>query len=167
VRFCCVCLNNGTGELESTVWSCFPSPAMLEIARGNESDGDLCLADMGQGFGFRTGMFDGVIRFVLLISAPFSCCRFPPPTTLHCFRSISALQWLFYSVRTDHNARKRLKFFFTSLYKCLKRGARYVRAGCPRGSPLSISLTGCSVTVRSCSCTQRARSSWSSSQQSL
>lgn len=77
------------------------SPSMLEIAQSSGAEGDLCLADMGQGFGFRTGVFDGVI-------------------------SVSALQWLFYSVRTDHNARKRLKYFFTCLYKCLRRGARAV-----------------------------------------
>lgn len=38
------------------------SPSMLEVARESGAEGDLCLADMGQGFGFRTGMFDGVIR---------------------------------------------------------------------------------------------------------
>jgi 18S rRNA (guanine1575-N7)-methyltransferase len=38
------------------------SPSMLDIAVAREVEGDTCLADMGQGFGFRAGMFDGVIR---------------------------------------------------------------------------------------------------------
>ncbi len=74
---------------------------MIETAVQNEAKGDIMLADMGQGFGFRTGVFDGAV-------------------------SISALQWLFYSVRTDHVARKRLRFFFSCLYRCLRRGARCV-----------------------------------------
>jgi hypothetical protein len=38
---------------------------MIEKAIENEACGDILLADMGQGFGFRTGMFDGVVRCVL------------------------------------------------------------------------------------------------------
>ena len=33
---------------------------MIETAVKNDAEGDILLADMGQGFGFRTGMFDGV-----------------------------------------------------------------------------------------------------------
>lgn len=40
------------------------SESMLEVAVGNEVEGDVLLADMGQGFGFRAGMFDGAIRCV-------------------------------------------------------------------------------------------------------
>ena len=38
------------------------SSAMLDIAVARGVDGDTLLADMGQGFGFRAGMFDGVVR---------------------------------------------------------------------------------------------------------
>ena len=38
------------------------SPSMLEIAVEREVEGDVLLGDMGQGFGFRAGMFDGAIR---------------------------------------------------------------------------------------------------------
>ena len=35
---------------------------MIENAVNNDAKGDILLADMGQGFGFRTGMFDGAVR---------------------------------------------------------------------------------------------------------
>jgi len=54
---------------------------------------------MGLGMPFRQGVFDGAI-------------------------SISAVQWLCYSDRNEHNPRMRLHRFFQSLYKCLRRGAR-------------------------------------------
>ena len=38
------------------------SGSMLEIAVAREVDGDMLMTDMGQGFGFRAGMFDGVVR---------------------------------------------------------------------------------------------------------
>lgn len=38
------------------------SPSMLEVALERECDGDLLLADAGQGVGFRAGTFDGAIR---------------------------------------------------------------------------------------------------------
>jgi 18S rRNA (guanine1575-N7)-methyltransferase len=34
---------------------------MLEVARDRDSNGDLILADMGQGFDFLPGVFDSVI----------------------------------------------------------------------------------------------------------
>ncbi len=40
------------------------SASMLGIATEREVDGDMLLGDMGQGFGFRAGMFDGAIRCV-------------------------------------------------------------------------------------------------------
>jgi 18S rRNA (guanine1575-N7)-methyltransferase len=43
---------------------------------------------------------------------------------LLCKCSVSAVQWLFYSDRKDHRSSKRLMAFFTSLYRCLRRGAR-------------------------------------------
>ena len=38
------------------------SAAMLDIAVARGVEGETLLADMGQGFGFRAGMFDGAVR---------------------------------------------------------------------------------------------------------
>ena len=84
------------------------SPDMLAIAHargcgagGGEDGGcgELLLGDMGHGFGFRAGMFDGAI-------------------------SVSALQWLCYSDRKGHRSGARLEAFFAALYRALRRGAR-------------------------------------------
>ena len=73
---------------------------MLGVAAANEeNEGDLVLGDMGQGFGFRPGTFDGAI-------------------------SISALQWLCTAEKKSQNPVKRLNKFFQSLYSCLIKGAR-------------------------------------------
>lgn len=40
------------------------APSMLEVALEREVEGDLFLHDIGQGFGFRAGSFDGAIRYV-------------------------------------------------------------------------------------------------------
>jgi len=40
------------------------SPSMLDQAVDRDVEGDVLLGDMGQGFGFRAGVFDGVIRCV-------------------------------------------------------------------------------------------------------
>lgn len=65
-------------------------------------EGDLALADLGQGLPLRPGStFDGAI-------------------------SISALQWLCNADKAGHEPRKRLKRFFDSLYGSLARGARAV-----------------------------------------
>lgn len=77
------------------------SPSMLDVALEREVDGDLMLADMGQGLGLRPGVIDGAI-------------------------SISAIQWLCYADKSSHEPRLRLKAFFGSLYRCLARGARAV-----------------------------------------
>lgn len=37
---------------------------MIEVALEREVEGDLFLQDIGQGFGFRPGSFDGAIRHV-------------------------------------------------------------------------------------------------------
>ncbi|RHY24952.1 hypothetical protein DYB32_008601 [Aphanomyces invadans] len=74
---------------------------MLDIAIERDSSGDVFLQDMGCGLPFRAGVFDGCI-------------------------SISAVQWLCYSDKKEHTARKRLMRFFGSLYTCLKRGGRAV-----------------------------------------
>ncbi|XP_068640302.1 18S rRNA (guanine-N(7))-methyltransferase RID2 isoform X2 [Aristolochia californica] len=75
------------------------SQSMLTLER--EVDGDLLLADMGQGLGLRPGVFDGAI-------------------------SISAVQWLCNADKSSNEPRLRLKAFFVSLYRCLARGARAV-----------------------------------------
>ncbi|XP_068640299.1 18S rRNA (guanine-N(7))-methyltransferase RID2 isoform X1 [Aristolochia californica] len=77
------------------------SQSMLNIALEREVDGDLLLADMGQGLGLRPGVFDGAI-------------------------SISAVQWLCNADKSSNEPRLRLKAFFVSLYRCLARGARAV-----------------------------------------
>jgi hypothetical protein len=38
---------------------------MIEVALEREVEGDLFLQDIGQGFGFRPGSFDGAIRHVI------------------------------------------------------------------------------------------------------
>jgi len=72
---------------------------MLGIAKKRDSQGDLILCDMGQGFGFRPGTFDGVI-------------------------SVSAVQWLCFSTQKRHTPMKRITRFFHSLYGALRRGGR-------------------------------------------
>lgn len=77
------------------------SQSMLDVSLEREAEGDLILADMGQGLGIRPGVMDGAI-------------------------SISAVQWLCNADKSSHEPRKRLKAFFESLYRCLARGARAV-----------------------------------------
>ena len=57
------------------------------------------LHDMGQGLPFRPGSFDGAI-------------------------SVSAVQWLSYANASSQTPFRRLQVFFSTLYACLKRGAR-------------------------------------------
>ncbi|XP_015077039.1 18S rRNA (guanine-N(7))-methyltransferase RID2 isoform X1 [Solanum pennellii] len=77
------------------------SESMLDVALEREVEGDLMLGDMGQGLGLRSGILDGAI-------------------------SISAVQWLCNADKSCHEPRIRLKAFFSSLYRCLGRGARAV-----------------------------------------
>lgn len=77
------------------------SAAMLNVALGREVEGDLMLADMGQGVPFRAGTFDGAV-------------------------SISALQWLCNADKASHDPIKRLYKFFSTLFACLSRSARAV-----------------------------------------
>ena len=83
------------------------SPSMLDVALQRDVDGDLLLADMGQGVPFRPGTFDGAI-------------------------SISALQWLCSVDGSEERAGVRLDRFFGGLYASLKRGARAVCQFYPR-----------------------------------
>jgi len=73
------------------------------VALEREVEGDLFLQDIGQGFGFRPGSFDGAI-------------------------SISVLQWLL-NAETSHPTSSpphRLTRFFTTLYAALKNPSRAV-----------------------------------------
>lgn len=82
---------------------CDISPSMLDIAapqaRADDGHGDVMLHDMGQGLPFRPGSFDGAI-------------------------SVSAVQWLSYANASSQTPFRRLQVFFSTLYACLKRGAR-------------------------------------------
>ncbi|XP_014356312.2 probable 18S rRNA (guanine-N(7))-methyltransferase [Papilio machaon] len=77
------------------------SSAMLDVALERETEGDLILADMGDGVPFKPGSFDGAV-------------------------SVSALQWLFNADKKSHQPVKRLYKFFSSLYASLSRSARAV-----------------------------------------
>ncbi len=81
------------------------APSMLAVAlqRGQDDvvEGDLFLADMGQGVPFRPGTFDAAI-------------------------SISAVQWLCNAESSDVSPEGRLRRFFDGLYASLRRGGRAV-----------------------------------------
>ncbi|CAO1620311.1 unnamed protein product [Parajaminaea phylloscopi] len=77
------------------------SPSMLEVALDRDVEGDVILADGGQGVPCRAGTFDGAI-------------------------SISVLQWLCNADSTSHSPVARLLHFFTTLHASLSRGARAV-----------------------------------------
>lgn len=64
--------------------------------------------DIGQGWKFRPGVFDGAI-------------------------SISTIQWLCVASRKNDNPFKRICKFFQSLYECLSIGARAVLQFYPDG----------------------------------
>ena len=74
---------------------------MLDIALQRDVEGDLLLADIGQGVPFRPGSFDAAI-------------------------SISAIQWLCNAESSEVSAQGRLSRFFNGLYASLRRGGRAV-----------------------------------------
>lgn len=77
------------------------SSSMLAEAIGRDTDGDMMLADIGQGVPFRPGTFDAAI-------------------------SISAIQWLCNAETSDVSPEGRLKRFFDGLYASLRRGGKAV-----------------------------------------
>ncbi|KAG9206200.1 hypothetical protein B5807_01590 [Epicoccum nigrum] len=82
------------------VWVGFDiSASMLGVALEKEVEGDLLLADAGQGVPFRPGTFDAAI-------------------------SISAIQWLCQAETSEDSPAGRLFRFFNQLYASLKRGGR-------------------------------------------
>eukprot|EP00897_Mesotaenium_endlicherianum_P010625 jgi/Mesen1/9591/ME000657S08866 len=84
------------------------SEAMLDVAKEREVEGDLLLADIGQGLALRHAVFDGAI-------------------------SISAVQWLCNADKTANDPRARLRQFFQTLYKSLARGGRAALQIYPNG----------------------------------
>jgi len=101
------CGSGLSGEIldeEGYVWAGVDiAPSMLEVALEREVEGDLFLQDIGQGFGFRPGSFDGAI-------------------------SISVLQWLL-NAETSHPTSSpphRLTRFFTTLHSALRNPARAI-----------------------------------------
>ncbi|KAL0250533.1 hypothetical protein I308_102711 [Cryptococcus tetragattii IND107] len=99
------CGSGLSGELldeEGHVWVGVDiAPSMLEVALEREVEGDLFLHDIGQGFGFRPGTFDGAI-------------------------SISVIQWLLNADSSSHSPPQRLNRFFTTLHACLRNPSRAV-----------------------------------------
>jgi 18S rRNA (guanine1575-N7)-methyltransferase len=84
------------------IWIGFDiSASMLGVALEKEVDGDLFLADAGQGVPFRPGTFDAAI-------------------------SISAIQWLCNAETSEESPAGRLSRFFNGLYASLRRGGRAV-----------------------------------------
>lgn len=77
------------------------SPSMLDVALQRDVEGDLLLADIGQGVPFRAGSFDAAV-------------------------SISAIQWLCSAETSDTSPAGRLTRFFNGLYASLRRGGRAV-----------------------------------------
>ncbi|EAU88807.1 williams-Beuren syndrome critical region protein 22 [Coprinopsis cinerea okayama7 len=101
------CGSGLSGEIldeEGYIWAGVDiAPSMLEVALEREVEGDLFLQDIGQGFGFRPGSFDGAI-------------------------SISVLQWLL-NAETSHPTSSpphRLTRFFTTLFSALRNPSRAV-----------------------------------------
>lgn len=105
------CGSGLSGEILSSVPSSHGGPhiwvgmdisaSMLDIALQRDVDGDLLLADIGQGVPFRAGAFDAAI-------------------------SISAVQWLCNADSSDTSPQGRLTRFFNSLYASLRRGGKAV-----------------------------------------
>lgn len=77
------------------------SSSMLGEALQRDVEGDMLLADIGQGVPFRAGTFDAAI-------------------------SISAIQWLCNAETSDVSPEGRLKRFFDGLYASLRRGGKAV-----------------------------------------
>ena len=97
---------------------------ITEVALEREVEGDLFLQDIGQGFGFRPGSFDGAIRHVATTLAISSLYV----KTLFIDTSISVLQWLL-NAETSHPTSSpphRLNRFFTTLHSAMRNPSRVV-----------------------------------------
>lgn len=96
------------------------SPSMLDVALQREVEGDLFLADIGQGIPFRPGSFDAAI-------------------------SISAIQWLCNAESSDVSPEGRLKRFFEGLYASLRRGGRAVCQFYPKNDIQRSMISGAAI----------------------
>ncbi|CAK7219834.1 18S rRNA (guanine1575-N7)-methyltransferase [Sporothrix curviconia] len=96
------------------------SPSMLDVALQRDVEGDLLLADMGQGVPFRAGSFDAAI-------------------------SISAVQWLCNAESSDTSPQGRLTRFFNGLYASLRRGGRAVCQFYPKNDTQRAMITQAAV----------------------
>ena len=98
------------------------SSSMLAQALERDVEGDMLLADIGQGIPFRAGTFDAAI-------------------------SISAIQWLCNaeSSSDSDSPDRRLKRFFDGLYASLKRGGRAVCQFYPKNTAQRTMITSAAV----------------------
>ena len=98
------------------------SASMLSVALERETEGDLLLADLGQGLPLRAHAFDGAV-------------------------SISAVQWLCNADKAGADPRRRLRAFFATLYRSLARGARAVLQLYPSGPEQAEMITSAALRV--------------------
>jgi len=96
------------------------SASMLDIALQRDVEGDLMLADIGQGVPFRAGSFDAAI-------------------------SISAIQWLCNAESSDVSPAGRMARFFNGLYASLKRGGRAVCQFYPKNDKQRTMISGAAI----------------------
>ncbi|KAK0731002.1 S-adenosyl-L-methionine-dependent methyltransferase [Lasiosphaeris hirsuta] len=96
------------------------SASMLDVALQRDVEGDLMLADIGQGVPFRAGSFDAAI-------------------------SISAIQWLCNAESSETSPAGRLARFFNGLYASLKRGGRAVCQFYPKNDVQKKMITSAAV----------------------
>ncbi|KAK4132780.1 S-adenosyl-L-methionine-dependent methyltransferase [Trichocladium antarcticum] len=96
------------------------SASMLDVALQRDVEGDLMLADIGQGVPFRAGAFDAAI-------------------------SISAIQWLCNAENSDTSPSGRLSRFFNGLYMSLKRGGMAVCQFYPKNDVQKQMITSAAV----------------------
>lgn len=96
------------------------SASMLDVALQRDVEGDLLLADIGQGVPFRAGSFDAAI-------------------------SISAIQWLCNAESSDVSPAGRLSRFFNGLYASLRRGGRAVCQFYPKNDAQRTMITSAAV----------------------
>ncbi|KAH3682598.1 hypothetical protein WICPIJ_006437, partial [Wickerhamomyces pijperi] len=99
------CGSGLSGEIlteEGYIWTGMDiSPSMLATGLDREVEGDLFLADMGNGIPFRAGTYDAAI-------------------------SISAIQWLCNADTANADPQRRTLRFFNTLFASLKKGGKFV-----------------------------------------
>lgn len=98
------------------------SASMLDTALQRDVEGDLLLADIGQGVPFRPGSLDAAI-------------------------SISAIQWLCNAESSDVTPQGRLSRFFNGLYASLKRGGRAVCQYYPKNEAQRTMVSGAAISA--------------------